>query len=32
VVDPPADTPALHSGLLAALRPRTRRTTLVITP
>ena len=32
VVDPPAATPALHSGLLAALRPRTRRTTLVITP
>jgi adenine/guanine phosphoribosyltransferase-like PRPP-binding protein len=32
VVDPPADTPALHSGLLAALTPRTRRTTLVITP
>jgi hypothetical protein len=32
VVDPPADTPALRSGLLAALQPRTRRTTLVITP
>ena len=32
VVDPPGDTPALHSGLLAALTPRTRRTTLVITP
>jgi phenylpropionate dioxygenase-like ring-hydroxylating dioxygenase large terminal subunit len=32
VVDPPADTPALESGLLAALAPRTRRTTLVITP
>jgi adenine/guanine phosphoribosyltransferase-like PRPP-binding protein len=32
VVDPPADTPALHSGLLAALTPRTRRTTLVVTP
>lgn len=32
VVDPPADTPQLHSGLLAALAPLTRRTTLVITP
>jgi adenine/guanine phosphoribosyltransferase-like PRPP-binding protein len=32
VVDPPADTPALHSGLLAVLTPRTRRTTLVVTP
>ena len=32
VVDPPADTPALHSGLLAALAPRTRRTTLVDHP
>jgi hypothetical protein len=32
VVDPPADSPALHSGLLAALTPRTRRTTLVVTP
>jgi adenine/guanine phosphoribosyltransferase-like PRPP-binding protein len=32
VVDPPADTPELHSGLLAALTPRTRRTTLVVTP
>lgn len=32
VVDPPADTPALESGLLAALAPRTRRTTVVITP
>ena len=32
VVDPPADTPALHTGLLAALAPRTRRTTLVVTP
>jgi adenine/guanine phosphoribosyltransferase-like PRPP-binding protein len=32
VVDPPADTPALRSGLLAALSPRTRRLTLVITP
>ena len=32
VVDPPADTPALHTGLLAALAPHTRRTTLVVTP
>ncbi len=32
VVDPPADTPALHTGLLAALAPYTRRTTLVMTP
>ncbi len=32
VVDPPADTPDLERGLLAALAPRTRRTTLVITP
>ncbi|MHA6782457.1 phosphoribosyltransferase family protein [Pseudonocardia saturnea] len=32
VVDPPADTPELHTGLLAALAPLTRRTTLVITP
>jgi hypothetical protein len=32
VVDPPGDTPALHSGLLAALTPRTRRTTLLVTP
>ncbi|MCX6463498.1 MAG: phosphoribosyltransferase family protein [Pseudonocardiales bacterium] len=32
VVDPPADTPALATGLLAGLAPRTRRTTLVITP
>jgi adenine/guanine phosphoribosyltransferase-like PRPP-binding protein len=32
VVDPPADTPALRSGLLAALVPHTRRTTLVVTP
>ncbi|WP_218603256.1 phosphoribosyltransferase family protein [Pseudonocardia abyssalis] len=32
VVDPSADTPALHDGLLAALAPLTRRTTLVITP
>jgi len=32
VVDPPADTPALHNGLLSALAPYTRRTTLVVTP
>lgn len=32
VVDPPADTPALRSGLLTALAPLTRRTTVVITP
>jgi hypothetical protein len=32
VVDPPADTPALRTGLLAALAPRTRRTTVVVTP
>ncbi|QJY48394.1 phosphoribosyltransferase family protein [Pseudonocardia broussonetiae] len=32
VVDPPADTPALRAGLLPALAPLTRRTTLVITP
>jgi adenine/guanine phosphoribosyltransferase-like PRPP-binding protein len=32
VVDPPADTPALHAGLLPALAPYTRRTTLVVTP
>jgi adenine/guanine phosphoribosyltransferase-like PRPP-binding protein len=32
VVDPPADTPALHTGLLAAVRRRTRRLTLVVTP
>jgi len=32
VVDPPADTPGLHTGLLAALAPRARRTTLVVTP
>ncbi len=30
VVDPPADTAALHTGLLAALAPRARRTTLVV--
>jgi hypothetical protein len=32
VVDPPADTPALRSGLLPALSPHTRRTTLLVTP
>ncbi|MCW2716870.1 phosphoribosyltransferase family protein [Pseudonocardia sp.] len=32
VVDPPADTPLLRSGLLATLAPHTRRTTVVITP
>lgn len=32
VVDPPADTPVLRAGLLPALAPLTRRTTLVITP
>lgn len=32
VVDPPADTPALRTGLLPALAPHTRRTTLVVTP
>lgn len=32
VVDPPADTPALRTGLLAALSPHTRRTTVVVTP
>lgn len=32
VVDPPADTPALVTGLLAALAPHTRRTTVVVTP
>ena len=32
VVDPPADTPALRTGLLPALAPYTRRTTLVVTP
>ena len=32
VVDPPADTPALRAGLLPALAPYTRRTTLVVTP
>lgn len=32
VVDPPADTPALSTGLLPALAPHTDRTTLVVTP
>jgi hypothetical protein len=32
VVDPPADTPALRTGLLAALAPHARRVTLVVTP
>ncbi len=32
VVDPPADTPVLYSGLVAALEPHTRRTTVVVTP
>jgi adenine/guanine phosphoribosyltransferase-like PRPP-binding protein len=32
VVDPPADTPALRAGLLPALAPYARRTTLVVTP
>jgi phosphoribosyl transferase-like protein/phosphoribosyltransferase-like predicted ribonucleoside biosynthesis protein len=32
VVDPAADTPALRSGLLHALAPHTRRTTLLVTP
>ncbi len=32
VVDPPGDTPALRTGLLPALAPHTRRTTLVVTP
>jgi hypothetical protein len=32
VVDPPADTAALRSGLLPALAPHTRRTTVVVTP
>jgi adenine/guanine phosphoribosyltransferase-like PRPP-binding protein len=31
VVDPPADTASLYSGLLAELRPHTRRLTVVIT-
>ena len=32
VVDPPADTPALQTGLLAALAPLTARITVVVTP
>lgn len=32
VVDPPADTEALRTGLLAALAPHARRITLVVTP
>jgi hypothetical protein len=32
VVDPPAETPALHTGLLAALAPHTARVTVVVTP
>ncbi|MHA6615605.1 phosphoribosyltransferase family protein [Pseudonocardia sp. DLS-67] len=32
VVDPPADSSVLHAGLLPALAPYTRRTTLVVTP
>ena len=32
VVDPPADTPALRTGLLTALAPHARRTTVVVTP
>jgi hypothetical protein len=32
VVDPPGDTPALRRGLLPALAPHTRRTTVVVTP
>ncbi len=32
VVDPPADTTLLRTGLLAALAPRARRTTVVVTP
>lgn len=32
VVDPPADTPVLRTGLLASLAPHTRRTTVVVTP
>ncbi len=32
VVDPPADTPLLYSGLLAELRTHTRRLCLVVTP
>jgi hypothetical protein len=32
VVDPPADTAQLRTGLLRALAPHTRRTTLLVTP
>lgn len=32
LVDPPANTPALYSGLLPALAAHTRRTTVVVTP
>lgn len=32
VVDPPADTPTLRTGLLAALAPCAGRTTVVVTP
>jgi Phosphoribosyl transferase/TRSP domain C terminus to PRTase_2 len=32
VVDPPADTPLLRTGLLAELAPYTGRTTVVVTP
>jgi adenine/guanine phosphoribosyltransferase-like PRPP-binding protein len=32
VVDPPADTDALRTGLLAELAPHTRRTTVVVAP
>ena len=32
VVDPPGDTPDLRTGLLPALAPHTRRTTVVVTP
>jgi adenine/guanine phosphoribosyltransferase-like PRPP-binding protein len=32
IVDPPADTPALRAGLLPALAPYARCTTLVVTP
>ncbi len=32
VVDPPADTPTLRTGLLTALVPHARRTTVVLTP
>ncbi|HEY0815603.1 MAG TPA: phosphoribosyltransferase family protein [Pseudonocardia sp.] len=32
VVDPPAESPALHTGLVAALAPHARRRTVVVTP